>query len=475
MKKSRVLGVIFGPDCFKIVFLIASILGVCPLLSGEITPFLKLFHVYAVIVLVVDLFTEQRIIHNKGRFLLVLFALSYVGTLLTNVNLINLSGISNVAYLLTTLGLVYSYGKDSEKADRIGETLACMLLSVANLIGICMFFSKYCEYYPDKGYIGMFPQENRLCGLFGNPNVLGMVSLCGIYFSSTLFVLSNHKKIRCLYAIAGVINLTALLLSNSRTQMYSLIFSCAVFACVQVLKGKKGIKGFSLSVLSAVLVAVVAFCGMRLVQSGLSAVDINYDHYLEQVQDENASMDVLESAESDEFIQTIQRNDSSLNGRLELWVMGIPLVKAKPLFGIGLDNHDHALAALGMDGLKVRGNLHNVYLEVIVCCGFAGFACLVVFLLILFSNVVKFFRCNDGESWTFGALLLAEIAGFMLDGVADSTLIASVYPTAISFWYISSQLSCLIERENQKNNNYKPELLGKMVDKSFKKDTKSNK
>ena len=95
MKIKKLMTVLLSPDIFKAVFFGVSILGVCPLVIGSIEPFLKLFHIYALAVILFDLIGEKRILRNKGRILLVLFGLCYAGTLMTNINLISFSGLSN--------------------------------------------------------------------------------------------------------------------------------------------------------------------------------------------------------------------------------------------------------------------------------------------------------------------------------------------------------------------------------------------
>lgn len=482
MKNQKVFRAVLSPDYFKAVFFLASVIGVCPLTSDAITPYLKLLHIYAIAVILFDLFTEQRILRNKGRAILAVFALFYFITLLDNTNLINLSGLSNFAYLLSTLGLVYSYGKGSQRADRISGNLICWLITAANVVGIWMFFTKFYMIFPGSGYLGIFPYENRLSGMFGNPNVMGMVCMIGIFLSCTLFA-SGSGKGRYAYVLSGLINWAALLMSNSRTQIYSVTFAGAVFAFMQMLKGRKGWRAVGVASLAAVVAAAAVYGGGLLVQRGFSAVDVNYSYYLSQIdqgnhlakpdteptgdpleESQDPSEDPTEQTQPTLPSQTIMREDSGLNGRFEMWMQGVDILKAKPLFGAGLDNHNYTLVQLGKAPLPVKGNLHNVYLEVLVCCGIAGFGCLAAFLLIMLMNVIKFFRYNDGKTWTMGALLLASMAGFLLDGVADSTLVASVFPTAVAFWYMASQFAGLMEQENLRTGHHNPELLGKLAD-----------
>lgn len=508
----RMVNVLFSPDFFKISFFLVSILGVCPLVSANLEPFLKIFHFYALIVIIFDLIGEKRILRNKGRFFLVLFVLFYTITLLNNRNLLNFSGISNYLYLFEVLAIVYSYGEKSEKYNQVATVVLCSLVSLANLVGIWMFFSKFHIYIPDRGYIGMFPMENRLAGLFGNPNVLGMICLGAICLCAVEIVRCNQYKNKCYFAVLGAINLVALLLSNSRTQMYSMVLFFVVFSFMIILKSGRDIKHMLFAVGVSGMCAMITLTGFRLLQRSFSLLDWKYDYYLQnidlessqvQMEEESAKEETVveekegveteapavkdseiiytgetspeqnlldEQQKPDEDTERIGRLETKgLNGRVDLWNSGYKLFLAKPIFGNGMDNHNASLSALGYEELPVKGNLHNVYLDVIVCFGIAGFGCLMVYLFMMFGNVIVFFKYNDGKTWFLGAVLLASMAAFMLDGVADSTLVASFYPTAVAFWFIASQFAELLEKENSRTGHYHKEFLWRIIDMLFSK------
>ena len=137
---------------------------------------------------------------------------------------------------------------------------------------------------------------------------------------------------------------------------------------------------------------------------------------------------------------------------------------ARPIFGTGMDNHDNALRDLGMEVLPVRGNFHNVYLEVLVDFGIVGFACLVIYLLTMLLDVVRLFQFGDGDNWILNAVLLGAVVAFLVDGLADSTLVSSLYPTAIFFWMIASRYAYFLEQENTRTGHFKPGILCRLTD-----------
>lgn len=639
----RIYNTFLGADAFKLIAFFASLLIVCPLTASMIEPYLKLLHLYAFIVVVVDLFTQRRILKNKGRIIAIVFTASYLITLFANKNLLNFSGLSNFCYLLEALFIVYSYDHNHEKANQMMTAVICTVISVANLAGIWMFYQKYYVYIEGRGYIGMFPSENRLSGLFGNPNVLGMVCMIAIILSLIQFAQVAKPQAKKYYILLIFINVVTLILSNSRTQIYSCLAMVGVLSFMQMYRTSKNIKGIIRAVIGAILCVLLAFGGVKVLQYGVSFFDLKYDYYVQNIESGNhtskanlsvttvynsagkptlawnavenakyyevyrseqesgtyvqmyetdgttytnssAEQDVtyyyyvvavLENSSSiksdkvsatciaqditfavkqdcneegkprlkwnlpenatsyevyraaspnDAFVkvfttegktythvsaenghtyyyyviavmpdgmrirsdvmsadvalsngestqETIEKTQeateesqvstkpnkitvtrktdtSALNGRMEIWKKGLQVFEAKPLFGCGLDNVAQTLSDLGKETLAVKGNLHNTYLELLTTTGVAGVGCLVVYLICMFKEVVTFFKLKENKRWILGSVYLACIVAFMVDGVADSTLLASVYPTSLAFWIVASQFACLLEKEN---------------------------
>lgn len=455
----KICRTVFSPDCYKLVLFVVSIAGVCPLLGVHMDPYLKLLHIYAAAVIVFDLLGERRILKNKGRTILFVFVLCYGVTLLCNPNLINFSGISNFCYYFACLALVYSYGENSAKWDRITSAIIVSLITAANLVGIWMFYTKFYVAVEERGCIGMYPSQNRLAGLFGNPNVLGMLCLAAICLCAIQTVRSEEKRTKILYAAAGAVNYITLLLANSRTQIFSVVLLCMILAFMHLMGERQKSGRVIRSVLAAVLAGVVVYFAGLLLQRFLSLFDVNYAYYLEYICDEDLA-DELQGS-------TIFRleDGSVLNGRVALWLTGLKAFAHKPLFGCGMDNLNASLVTMGLEVLPVKGNLHNAYIEVLVDFGVVGFACLVTFGLVALRGALRFFRSGNGVKWTEGAVLLACVGAFVLDAAADSTLVASLYPTSTAFWFIMAQFVGAIERGDHESNGVRPEALSVWADK----------
>lgn len=291
----------------------------------------------------------------------------------------------------------------------------------------------------------------------------------------------KKKGWKIFFWVLSFVNFVTLLLANSRTQIYSVVLMAAVTAFTWMLKVRPDGKRFRRAALAGILCAAVVFTGGRLLQRGMSRLDVNYEYYLLNISTRrNDLLDQYEELIQEEenrtdghkkpilnpgTIDTIEREETQgFNGRADLWKMGWKLFLARPVFGTGMDNHDHALAQLGMDALPVRGNFHNAYLEVLVDFGLVGFACLAAFLLVMLADVLRFFKYSDGTDWALHAVLLGGVAAFLMDGLADSTLVSSLYPTAVFFWMTASRYAALLEKENTRAGHFRPGLLCRWTD-----------
>ena len=472
MKIKSAIKTIFSMDVFKAIFLLVSVLGVCPISAVVVTPLLKVFHLYGFAVVIFDLLGEKRLLKNSGRLILVLFSLSYCMTILTNLELLNFSGISNFVYLLWALAIVFSYGKMSEKVNKISSMIICFAITATNIVGIVMFYLKFCMYVHPYGYVGMYIFENRLCGLFGNPNVLGLVCLIGICLSAILYFYTA-KKYSFIFIITGVINMITLLLSNSRTQIISVAAIAAVYVFLILFKNKISFKRFIVSSLAGVLAAAIVLGGGKVVQFGLAFTDYRYGYYLAHIDggEEVHSKYPLPKFDKDDYEKgfgfgglgglsgIIDRESTGLNGRPELWAAGFKIFGAYPIFGGGLDNHNNSLTEIGSDLIGIGGNLHNSYLDLLAACGLGGFGCFIAFLVIMLLKTKNYFLYSDKKNYCTVAMLIAIVLGFMLDAVADSTFIASFYPSAIAFWFFMAWLAALLEKAEKDCGKYKEEPL----------------
>lgn len=476
-------GFLLSMGMFRIVCMVYVLLNVVPSETQPLLPFMKLFHVYAFAVVLWDLFTKQRVLRNKGRIVLALFVLGSIVTYLCNPNLLNFSGISDYLYLLWFLLIIYSYDPASDKEMRWFNRLIAVLITAMNVIGIWMFFEKYI-YYAPNGHIGMYPHENRLCGLFVNPNVLSAVSYGAIALGA-LLLKQGRRGDKVLGIIAITVNFLTLIMANSRSYILAM---CAV-AMVLVFgllweKRKKLVSRAGMALLGALLMFTVCLLTQRLIPVAEQAVDGVKDFFasleasfMGDGQGGQAGSPGLPVIPTDPTLGTKpvsgdvfgREPTEKLNGRMDIWGIAVRMILRNPVFGVGLNNHQHAAAQLGEEfTLSAGGVLHCAYLDGILAFGLVGLLILCSFVLLVLGNLRKFFKyCPDSPKRKRVILLIALIAGFAVAGVVDSMILFSMYPTALLWWTLLAQLMQTVESELKKTVHYRPDLLGMVWDGLF--------
>lgn len=252
---------------------------------------------------------------------------------------------------------------------------------------------------------------------------------------------------------AGAVNFIALLLSNSRTSIYSCVCAAALYVFLRVLRGERSVKRVILAVVAAVLAAAAGHYVCVLAQTGLSLLDVNYPYYWEHI--------LLKTDSVNAAGETIQRlwNDGLLNGRGRLWKNGAKLFIQSPLFGYGLDNYEQALLDMGESAYWASFSMHNSYLESLVCVGLAGTACAVTYLVMVLKNAIVCFRFGERKNWARPACLFSCFAAFLVAALMESMLLGSLHPGAVFFWIIASKLMQSLESENRASGHFRPERL----------------
>lgn len=497
----KICHAIFSPDIYKLVLLVAALASVCPLIGESIAPGLKLLHLYAAAVIVFDLLGEKRILKNKGRLLLAAFVLFYCVTMLCNRELLSFSGVSFFAYLVETLLLLYSYDEGDAKREDIGLFVSVLVITFTSVVGIVMFYTKFCAMPVYSRFVGMYPVENRLAGLYGNPNSLGLICMGAICLCFIRLVNGKGGRERVFYAAALFINLVAMLLSNCRTAIYACVCMVALYAFLFLLRDDRSAKRAALAVVAAVVVAAAGYFGCTLLQRGLSLLDVKYDFYFEYIMQpyvtatddvtirdgvvvviekpvtaepgesndasaagdaagdtaDDAAEDKLVGAGTSERGDTIRRfmNAGLLNDRGILWSNGAKLFVRQPLFGYGLSNYYQSLLDMGVTEEWASFSLHNSYLEALVSVGLTGFACAVAFLIVVLKNALAFFRYGDKNQWMTAACLLSCVAAFLAAGMMESALASPLSPGSVFFWIIMARLMRLLESENRASGHYR--------------------
>ncbi len=215
--------------------------------------------------------------------------------------------------------------------------------------------------------------ENRLFGVFIDPNLGAFVSFVVIWGMIYLMICYPKKPVRIAGVINCVIQTLYIVLSGSRSTEVCMIVSLS-YALIYWLKcreKKKPVTQTVLRILRYLAVPILCFGiiweGFSLLRTGISEVA-----YL--------LLPEIHSG-TDELVRTDIEEDSS-NNRIEIWKGYLYLMKDKPVFGVSPRNAwqyadtEHPESYLA----EHHYDVHNAYVAVLACMGVVGFAILILII-----------------------------------------------------------------------------------------------
>ncbi len=116
------------------------------------------------------------------------------------------------------------------------------------------------------------------------------------------------------------------------------------------------------------------------------------------------------------------------NQRILVWKDCIPIIKDFPLFGSGLGTFKY-IYPLYKENLKIAVDYHyahNDYIHLLVETGVIGFSCLMIGLIILFKDAMKFLKYNTQTRNSYGYFItlgaLTGIVSILVHSLADFNL-----------------------------------------------------
>ncbi|TCR73228.1 O-antigen ligase [Rhizobium sp. BK376] len=249
--------------------------------------------------------------------------------------------------------------------------LACLAVSVLGVAATLRIFTITLVLFvalalvsafllPEMAWLPPSAEETayRLRGLSGHPNVLGEQAALLVTFA----VLSRRQKIigPWLLAASLVIGFAALVATDSRTTTLATIAAWAIIA----FREKRLFTPFAIGgVIGGLMVLALLATG--------------------QFPDIRALLGPLARSGSSAEIMT-------LTGRTDLWAVGADLIAQKPLLGWGFNGTEALI--VGSVGRAFAGdpvNMHNMYMQTVLCMGILGSLPAFAFLAILVGRMVS--------------------------------------------------------------------------------------
>jgi len=262
--------------------------------------------------------------------------------------------------------------------------------------------------------------EFRVVGMLASPARFAQYLNFIIFIPLGLVLIARRREIRIIAGLAFFIILGGILFSFARTTWLASFAGGLVVVWLLRERIKKGnVK------------AVLFFFWLTL----LGSLVFGYIFY------ENVSERITE---------LIERGDNMETSRINRGIISINMIKAKPYFGVGINNATDNYLKYDYDGLLYPpyANLsyvHNNYLLVASEIGLMGLGVYLVLILGLMKSAYKLSRTPDNLVALTGAVIFASFFSFLVAGV---TVAYPGNPFLAIFWFYLALTSALLKNHH---------------------------
>ena len=353
------------------------------------------------VILLFDLFSTK--IWYKGANVFVLYG--FIGIMAIS-SLLNLKygfsdNIKTIAWTTIHFALFYTMYLRLEKKQMISliDKIwigVCAVWFIPICYSIYQFISQeaYAALVDSERYVRQGFVENRLFGVFNDPNYAAIMSL-GVFFACVyLFSKYKNKFFRAFMIINFILQPWYIVLSGSRTALVTFCISLTLFLWLKIYqKNKKAILYFVTPIIAICLV-----CGgdyvVKKVSSPLPQVyeAIFEDNHTTDNQHPDNNKPSLDNKD------ILNRVDSSAdnisNNRFTIWKSYLEDLDGDILFGGSPRNFLSKWIDKNPDGYLAGTHYetHNGYLSVLVATGVLGFATILAFAVLYFISIIKYFK-----------------------------------------------------------------------------------
>jgi len=406
--------------------------------------------IFGAFVLVIDFFTDKVLFTAKNKIWLMLFLIVMFLSSVLNFKYGVLGNIRNLVWTAISFFVLYptDMKKDYEKVLHDLKILSNTLITVwflAVSYSLYMFLLQigyYVYIFPDafsrQGFI-----ENRLFGIFEDPNYAAMTSIIVIMFSiwNILKFCKGKKLLRVFYILNIVLQFCYIALSGSRTAHLVLCGGVFIFAFMFLRKKKFSLKfGEVLRhcvyfILSAVL-SVSLFITIDLTTKGLAYAPLAFSEVSSQ---SNNSSEIKKLKPIETEREDLKDSDDISNCRMKIWKSAFELFLSKPIFGTSPRNmRDYAKSEYPNNFIGQRGYaVHNIYIDVLTSTGILGALILLIFVIKYLIFVFKYlFEKADNKKYYFDVLFCVVIVGMIAASALSLSEIFFVNTISVLFFWL---------------------------------------
>lgn len=470
--------IIFNPSLFRIAYIIDLFLGMLAFL--EVTSLvLKCFILsWGALIFIHNFIKTKAFLKVKYYKILILFLGLCLFTTLLHFNDNLLANLLFIYHTSICFFIFYGMNVQNDKKSIEKEmvfifkfvTIGTTLLSCLGLL----IFAFKTQINIQDCWLGIY--QNRFIGVYSNPNLLALSCVLSIIFGYMLNqkdTLGQYTKNKHLYIASIVINMVALILSDSNASLLFFIIYIIVLVFYKLFSNKTSfsisdiIKRSALLILCCVVLFLLTF-GLRNFAQDKVAVFVNDIHQSQEpihdnkneaeniIIEEEATDDSSNDNEEEGIQEAVEIGRNPLSGsydvssgRIALLKQSLIMFKNHPFFGVGRGNIvEYGLREVP-GGLRFS-DFHNGYVTILVSWGTIGFIIFSSFALMLATDMCKgLFNMGKNHDSKIYSNLFSIIVSYAFYSLFEKTILSEMTFMVVIFWLILGYASTYV---NIKNN-----------------------
>lgn len=387
-----------------------------------------------VVLIFYDLFSDKILFKTQNVSWLCIFLISVFISSILNINYGIMSNINSMILLSIEFFIFYAVDFNRSKIDVYKEIYQIehfiMIVWFLSMLVTLWMFLEQSYYYidlPENQFVRMGIIENRLFGIYNDPNYASITSLIMIVFSVKNFKKDTNRFLKIFYTVNIFFMFIYIILSGSRTAEVALgitvlVGAFFIFRCS--FKNMSKVKKVLLSILCSVLSLVCIFIVYFLLKKGIA-----YLPSLFEGNDAGNTIRPVSFSRSD-----VEENSDISNLRFKIWGSALEVFRSKPIFGVSVKH----IVAYARDNfpegiIAVRGYTgHSFYVNVIACTGIVGSILIFGFIIKSIITTLKaIFTVTDKEQYfdiLFSCLPLIILlcSGFFLNEIIFVNTLGSI-------------------------------------------------
>lgn len=435
---------------FYIYLTISRIIPISSLIAGKADTIISsIFAGAGVLIIILDVISERIVFKSKYILILSGFVAVQIISGVINFKFGVIDNIKTIIWTSIHILLIYSFFIRFGKKK--GIQIFKNIFNIVNFIWIISSVFSLGQFFLQIGYhakenanhlVRQGFIENRLFGVFLDPNFASIISLCMIFFCVFLYE-NNREKWKKVYSVfCIVVHYMYIVLSGSRTVLICLYVASIIFVGLKIrnfcLRKTCNIRKSVKFLFTGAVITSVIFIGMYTL---CKQVLPKFTYEIEK--QEHLEREEVFEEEKELLHRKDVRKDNVLNNRSTIWKEYIKSVKGKDLiFGLSPRNALKYIQTKYPDSYLAESGyrVHSDYIGVFVYTGIVGSLIIFIYAALILRKIINHIKTKKklSDIYIMSVTLSIALAIYVL-AFLDILFVNTI--TSVVFWLVMSVVS----------------------------------